>query len=282
MTPQQQPMEWDGFRQRLARLERQNCGLRVMAVAALALAGSLFVMGYTGQGDAGGKGKNVHFAQLNVDQLSVRDANGQMRAWIGIAEGGPRLVFFDSAGQQRLGVGMSAQMEPCLGIFDGGQNSRVVLGMVEGWPGLVFRDPAGKKRMTVQSRDKWSSLTFFDQRELKRTGIGVFEDAAALNLCDDRGKDRVGLTADSSGSSLTFFDGPGKKRAGFGLLQKDEPALGFFDDDGKAQIGLTVFDNKPDLSLYGTNRSEVAISLAAEGPKVLLFGEGRKPLWHAP
>lgn len=265
--------------QRVKRLEREVRIFRWAAGTMMFVAGAFFLMGMDEAAD-----KSIgRFRQVDTGHLVLRDSDGQMRAWLGIAEGGPRLIFFDQSGQQRLGVGMTRTSEPALGIFDVGQNERAVLGIVEGWPGLVLRDPQGKKRLAMFSRDEWSSLYFYDRRETKRTGIGLYGEAAAVNLSDDRGKDRAGLTTDRKGSSLSFFDRGGQKRAGFGILLEDEPALGFFNHEGDNQVALTVMNEEPALNLYGTNKLEVAVAVPrTNAPEMKLYGAEHKLLWKAP
>lgn len=270
-----------GMEQRLRRLERETRLFRTCAVVALLAAVALGLMAFEGGGDdKAGLGR---FRQIDTGHIVLRDADGQMRAWLGIAEGGPRLIFFDASGQQRLGVGMTRQGEPALGIFDMGENQRVVLGVVEGWPGFVIRDPQGKKRVAIISREDWGSLFFYDKFETKRTGIGQFGEAAAINLCDEQGKDRAGLTTDRVGSSLSFFDIMGVKRVGVGILRGDDPALGMFDADGVSHVALESPESGPIFTLTGTNRISTAISITkTNGPRIEIFGEERRKLWQAP
>lgn len=265
--------------QRVKRLERQARFFRWTTVVLAVVAGSFIVMGLEPGGD-----KSIgRFRQIDTGHVVLRDQDGQMRAWLGIAEGGPRLIFFDYQGQQRLGVGMTRQGEPALGIFDVGQNERAVLGIVEGWPGLVLRDPQGKKRAALFSRDDWGSLFFYDRREVKRSGIGIYGEAAAINLSDDRGKDRAALSTDRKGSSLCFFDRGGQKRAALGLTLEDDPALGFFQHEGGNQVALSVLNGEPALNLYGTNKVEVAVTVPrTNAPKFEVFGGGHTLLWKAP
>ena len=259
---------------RLARLERQNRWFRAVAgVAVLAGAAALFVAA-----EGGGVG---NFKQVDCGRLVIRDGDGQMRAWLGVAEGGARLIIFDTSGQQRMGVGMTREGAPALGIFDIGENPRMVLGMADGWPGLVFRDTQGHKRVALNSREDWTSLVFFDRTETKRTGIGQFGEAAALNLCDDRGTDRGGMTTDRKGSCLSFFDMGGRKRAGLGILADDSPALGFFTHEGLPQAGLSAVNGEPAVNLYGTNRTEVAIMIGRTNePSIRILGSRRQVLWQ--
>lgn len=266
---------------RVARLERDRWIMRGLLLAAGMLVGVVLVSGFA---DSAGKGAIGNFKQVDTGHLVLRDSDGQMRGWLGIAEGGPRLIFFDASGQQRMGVGMTKQGEPALAIYDPGENSRVVIGMMEGWPGIVLRDPQGRKRAALFSRDEWGSLYFYDKRETRRTGIGQFGEAGAINICDDNGKDRIGLTADRTASGLSFFDAGGTRRIGLGLLRKDEPALGFFTRDGAAQVALAAIDEIAALNIYGTNKTEAVFggSRTNKALRVEIFGPERKLIWQAP
>lgn len=274
---------------RVRRLERETRIFRWAAGVLVLAAGVFFVTGADTGDSAIGR-----FRQIDTGHLVLRDPDGQMRAWLGIAEGGPRLIFFDQQGQQRLGVGMTRQGEPALGIFDVGQNERAVFGVIEGWPGLVMRDPQGKKRAALFARDDWSSLFFYDRREIKRSGIGLYGEAAAVNLSDDRGKDRAGLSTDRTGSSLSFFDRGGQKRLGLGILREDEPALGYFNHEGRNQVALSVIKEEPAwkvrsirdwrpawmaglFSLEGQSRKRVSGRVSApSGPMCLASSSSRR------
>ena len=80
----------------MARLERQNRWFRVIAGLAVLAGGAALAMALSG-GDAGGVG---NFKQIDCGHLVIRDTDGQMRAWLGVAEGGPRLIFFDASGKE--------------------------------------------------------------------------------------------------------------------------------------------------------------------------------------
>lgn len=265
--------------QRLKRLEREVRMFRWAALLLAVAAVSVVVMGL----EAADNDKSIgRFRQIDTGHLVLRDPDGQMRAWLGIAEGGPRLIFFDQSGQQRLGVGMTRQSDPALGIFDVGQNERVVLGVVEGFPGLVMRDPQGRKRSALFAREDWSSLYFYDKRETKRSGIGLYGEAAAVNLSDERGRDRVGLTSDKKGSSLCFFDRGGQKVSAVGIIGEDEPAFGYFTHEGEILMSLTALSRGPEFKLNGTNGVGVAITvLATNTPQINLFGAEHKLMWKA-
>lgn len=273
---------YDAMEKRISRLEGERWILRGLLALAMAGVGIFIVAGFAGGADdKAGPGR---FTQIDAGHIVLRDSDGQMRAWLGIAEGGPRLIFFDAAGQQRMGVGMTRLGDPALAVYDPGENPRVVIGIVEEWPGFVLRDTQGRKRVAIYSRDDWGSLYFYDRDEARRTGIGQFGEAAALNLCDEDGRDRLGLTTDRKGSSLSFFDSGRSKRIGLGLRAKDAPGMGFFDEEGQAVVSLTAPASAPVLKMYGTNKLEVSFGFEATNklPRAEFLDPDRRPLWRVP
>jgi hypothetical protein len=268
--------------ERLARIERQNRRMKRGLVMLALVCGSILFVGYTSLEEQLQGVKNLHVTQLDVNQIAVRDASGQLRAWFGIADNETKILFYDENGRQRAGLGLTSKYEPALGIFDGNNNTRIVLGMVEGWPGLVMRDPQGQKRVALHSREDWATLTFFDRREKKRASIGAAKEAASVELLDEWAVDRAGLTTDDKGSSLVFFDRAGKKRAGFGIGKEDDPAIGFFSDDGRSELSMTSFKSQPDLSMFGTNQIQTVMRIATNGPLLQILGAEGRTMWRTP
>jgi hypothetical protein len=268
--------------ERLARLERQNRRLTLILVCLAPVVAALVLMGFTSVEEQLQGLKNLQVRQIETERLVIRDANGFLRGWLGIAEDGTRLVFYDQNGRQRAGFGMTSQNEPALAIFDPNQQTRIVLGLADGWPGLVIRDAGGLKRIALQTQPDWATLFFFDGRERKRAGIGLAKESAAVNLLDEYSVDRAGLTVDPNGSSLVFFDRMGVKRAGLGLLKEDSPALGFFEKSGELRLGLSVLPGLAEMAVYGTNRIEAAARVTTNGPTFEIHGPERALLWKAP
>lgn len=274
--------EHDSMMQRLTRLERQNRWLKRGLGTVFVLLGSLVFMGATTIQDQLQALRELHITQLETERIVLRDNTGMMRGWIGTAENGSHIIFYDSNGRQKAGFGVTKAFEPALAFFDPDQNQRLVMGMVDGWPAMIFRDAANQKRIALHAQEQGSSLFFFDAREKRRAAMGMYEDAAVINLADAQEVDRVGLTTDPQGASLVFFDGKGKKRIGLGVLKEDNPALGFFSEEGLPRMSMAAFGRAPTFSLLGTNRFETVMDIGTNGPQVQMFGPGRKTLWKAP
>ncbi len=279
MNNQESLRELEG---RLARLERRNRWLTGVAGGLAVLAGAMLMAGYTSIEEQLQGMQNLQVRQLETQRVVIRDANGLIRGWLGIAEDGTRLVFYDESGRQRAGFGLTLQNEPAMAIFDPSQQARIVLGMADGWPGLVIRDAGGLKRIALQTQPDWATLFFFDRRERKRAGIGLAQEAAAVNLLDEYAVDRAGLTVDAHGSSLVFFDRMGVKRAGLGLLKDDDPAMGFFERSGELRLGMSVEPGLAQMSVFGTNRIEATVRIATNQAAIEVFGPERERRWKAP
>jgi hypothetical protein len=263
-------------------LERKNRRLTVLLVCLAPFIVALAVMGFSSVEEQLQGMQNLQVRQIETQRLVIRDSNGLLRGWLGIAEDGTRLVFYDENGRQRAGFGLTLQNEPALAIFDPSQQPRIILGMADGWPGLVIRDNAGLKRIALQTQPDWATLVFYDSREHKRLGVGMAKEAAAVNLLDEYSVDRAGLTVDPNGSSLVFFDRFGVKRAGLGLMKEDSPALGFFEKSGELRLGLSALPDVTEMAIYGTNRIEAAVRITTNQPSMGIYEANHVVRWKVP
>ena len=291
--------EFRAVQERLARVER-NCRWLKLGCAALFVATiGVFVMGQAEPGK-----RRAVVDQLDVRTLVLRDEGGHMHAWLGTGEQGTRLLFFDNAGEQRAGFGLTKDNQPAMALFDRTDKPLIVLGVAPGsWPSLLLYDPAGHKRAALTAEEDWSSIFFFDANEKKRAGLGYVQEGAAVNLFDERGDKRIGLSVGEAAvklfeerpsdrrtglsvgedaSSLLFFDRYGNKRAGVGITTKDEAALGFFDGGGRTRAAIGIDKGTSRLDLYGTNGMQSTMLVSSNGANVALYEQaGGAPQWKA-
>jgi hypothetical protein len=94
---------------RLQRLERENRWLKRGGALALAAVAAVLLVG---------QGKPDVLPDLEVKSLTVKDAQGKVRARIGGFEQGSALALFDTASGNRAVLGVWSG--PFLGFFDGG------------------------------------------------------------------------------------------------------------------------------------------------------------------
>lgn len=270
------------LKDRLDVVEKRNRRLRWMVMACLLVFSGFLFMGYNSMQEQLQGLHSLHITQLETERIVIRDGNGIMRGWLGIADDGARLLFYDQSGSQRAGFGLNTMFEPAMAFYDGKQNPRVILGLVEGWPGLVMRDLTGQKRISLQSQQTWSSLFFYDYREKRRSGIGIVGDAAAINLLDENGQERINLTSEHSASSMTFFDRFGIKRLGLGVVKEDEPAMGLFRADRSPVVTVSALNSLPEVALYGTNMTRLISNIGTNGIFIKAYGPEREVIWQVP
>ncbi|MFQ5987098.1 MAG: hypothetical protein ACE5KQ_07050 [Thermoplasmata archaeon] len=118
--------------ERLEILERQNRWLKRVGVVVMVLAGALLLIG-----QAQPKWK------IEAERFVVKDANGKVRAELGMAGYGPALVLYDGDGTRRAALGI-AQKGPALFIFDTAEKRRAAFGVGEKGPALALYDGNGK------------------------------------------------------------------------------------------------------------------------------------------
>jgi len=125
---------------RVDRLEQQLRSLKVLGLAAallamLSLIGLAFMM-------QRGPGRE---AGMSGETLSIRDAKGMVRAWIGERDGQVQVELRDQAGRRRLGLGLGADEEPRLTFYHKDQK---ILGelipLPDGQPGIKLLNQAGE------------------------------------------------------------------------------------------------------------------------------------------
>jgi len=163
--------------QRLERLERQNRWMRRIGAVAVAVAAAVFLIG---------QGKDKELPDLEVRSVTVKDADGKVRAFLGL----------DGDGSPYLRVGSRfdhhADLRPKELMIAGAKYPRVILG--------VHRVVAGEV------------LYFADEKGTLRAKLDTHANGpAALRLYDKDRQERALLCTGIKGlpSPLTLYDAKG-------------------------------------------------------------------------
>ena len=117
--------------QRLANLERQNRRFKRTGLAAMVLAGATLLIGQA-----------TPQWKVEAERFVIKDAEGKVRAELGMAGHGPLLALYDEDGTRRAVFGI-AEKGPGIFFFDAIQKRRVDLGVAEKGPVLVLYDENG-------------------------------------------------------------------------------------------------------------------------------------------
>jgi len=125
--------------ERLETLEKQNRRLKRAGLVVMVLAGATLLIG---------QAKPQVQWKVEAERFVLMDANGKLRAELGMAGHGPHLAFYDAEGTRRAVLGI-AQKGPGLFFLDTTQKRRVAMGVVEKGPVLLFFD---ENRKTIFSK----------------------------------------------------------------------------------------------------------------------------------
>ena len=119
--------------ERLEKLEKQNRRLKRAGLVVMVLAGATLLIG---------QAKPQVQWKVEAERFVLMDANGKLRAELGMAEHGPHLAFYDAEGTRRAVLGI-VQKGPGLFFLDTTQKRRVAMGLAEKGPVLFFFDEDG-------------------------------------------------------------------------------------------------------------------------------------------
>jgi hypothetical protein len=169
--------------ERVERLEKQNRKLKHAGVVALILAAAVFLMGQTAQKKT-----------VEANEFILRDANGNLRAALGVDKDGTGLFLWDAAGKIRAALEVVAD-EPQLVLYDSAGKQSAALSIYKGVPGLGLFDSAGNPRATLDVGADGPGLTLSDQEGFEAT-IGT----------TDLGTTRTGESHKTSAASVVLFD----------------------------------------------------------------------------
>jgi hypothetical protein len=137
----------DPVSRRLEKLEHRHRWLQVWGalVAGLwlaALVGLAFMMHRAPQ----------RSVDLTAPALTIHDAGGARRAWLGPRDGGLYLDLLDQEGKIRTTLGLNQEGDPLLQLYDRSHKLRAELALTAaGDPGLSLVDQAGRLRVALGS-----------------------------------------------------------------------------------------------------------------------------------
>src|SRR5882724_3557081 len=149
-------------------------------------------------------------------------------------------------------------------------------------PGLFLYDANGKLRGRLgMGKNDSSHLDLLDARERATATLAVDGDgASSLEMYDGKsGTPRLALDADPEETRFRLFDAHGRMRAALDSKGDDTATLTFLDRGARARGMFTVTaDGVPQISLWGPDSTEVALTVHEGGTGVFLYrAKGARP-----
>ncbi|MFQ5894499.1 MAG: hypothetical protein ACE5JJ_01585 [Nitrospinota bacterium] len=255
--------------ERLSRLERQNRRLKQVGALALALLGSILLMG-----QALPKSRTVE-----AEKLVLKDPKGRERARLWIDKNGPRLTFYDEKGTSQdsivVDLGASWTGEAGLFLYNRLRGTRVALETdIIGGIRLQYTKN-GKQLLELEANDLGPSISLWDKKTI-RILLALWGNEARLTLNGENGHHRVYLGASEKlfglfekKTVLTFFDEKGHFRSRLHWDPQSGPSFSLFDEKEHPRTILGATQIKDTNTGETISRPESSLVLFREDGKVL-------------
>ena len=169
--------------------------------------------------------------------LSLLDAAGEIRAFLGVASNGtPELRLYDEAGTSSVAM-VVGRSGPVLEI-SGDPNQVTLLGTPGGSPTLSFLQEGRSRVELGLSSAGAPRLGMFSETGQRRASMVVGEDGASvLTLYDESGSARVRVGAVEGASVINIADET-RPRIVLGVAANGVPSLNFLDEGGQISHGV--------------------------------------------
>jgi hypothetical protein len=142
--------------------------------------------------------------------LGFFDANGNVRACLGVHEGLPWLEFYD--GNQKSVVNVTVDEHgPQIGLFYGNREPGVLVKLSEGGPRLALLDGDGNHAVRLAVSEHGPSVLLEGTNGKRSVSVDVWKGQPSLTLYDPSGKGKLSLQVAPSGAKQLFMGEPGSE-----------------------------------------------------------------------
>jgi hypothetical protein len=212
--------------ERIAKLEKQNRLFKRIGVLLVLAVGCVSLVAAQERG----KGQTIE-----AERFILKDANGRVRADLGMDKAGVRLLLTDENEKTRLNAA----------VFPEG-------------PGMALFDENGAVRFSVSQSSRGPSLMFNDENQKPRSIMRLFKEGPALAFLDEKENDRMILSLTrSNGVSMDMMEA-GKQLLASLRARPGMSGLVMFDDTGRPRAAIVdSAKNGPRIELLDENDQPV-------------------------
>lgn len=236
--------DWQNIQERLEHLEQENRRLKRIGILSVFILCSVLIMGQV----------STQNRILEAEGLSIRDASGKRRVWIGSTNNGSMGIdLFNSYGKALVSMGT---------------NKREVYGSNE-----INSD---------------AYFTFFDEQGQQPFGVYNRNKQVNLAMKSPNGTILLGELNDGTirNSGVWLYDSNFHLRASYGLKNDGSPILSLGDKNSKYRLQLAVVDNGDPAIILSDPNGKNRVILAVRGyygePVLGLLDSNGKPLFIKP
>jgi hypothetical protein len=168
--------------------------------------------------------------------LGIFDADGNVRACLGVHEGLPWLEFYDANQESVLGLRVDGE-GPHVGLFYGNRRPAAYISLSKVGPRMSLTTSNGKESVDLLVSGEGPLIMLSDANGKPVATVGVWKGQPSLTLIDPGGKGRLNLQVAPSGAKELFM----------GLGSEAQPSVG-------PSLKLEVTDKGPCLK-FGKDNS---------------------------
>ena len=227
--------DWQNIQIRLEKLEKENRRLKRVGLLVGLAVFSLVILGST----------SFRNSIVEAKGLSIRDANGKRRVWIGQnGTGGVGINFIDSHGKISSSIGVNKDKktgseDAYLRLFDKNKAGRAILDITNksNNPILIMKYKSGA--LILGELDdgtiKNSGIWFYDSDNKLRTNLGLKENGVPILSLGDGSRYKMHLSVAENGDpAIVLRDPNGKERAILAVYgYYGTPIFGLLDPHGQ-------------------------------------------------
>jgi hypothetical protein len=195
---------------RINKIEKQNKRLK-KTLALLTIA--ILAIGAMGAAMAPADG---HFKQITANAITLLDEGGNKLLEMGSGELGTGMRIYNKAGKRLIGIGIAAD-EGGSGILfaDSTGAPRIGIGMDAKVPSLAIVGANGKKILALGGDEKGYGFIVMDENEVERAGLGYKAGNTGIALYDANGQYLRGMIQQKDGIHYSsYVDENGKEIIG--------------------------------------------------------------------
>lgn len=175
--------------------------------------------------------------------LGLFDADGNVRACLGVHDGQPWLEFYDASQSSPLQIRID-EHGPQISLFYGNAKAAAVIALPIAGPQMSLFGADGQESVRLSASGDGPQFTLTDANGKVRASVSLWEGEPSVSLNDASGKGEVSLRATSSGAKELF--------------------MGEYGSQAQPTVG-------PSLKL----------AVTTDGPH-MLFGKDNSVFWSAP
>jgi hypothetical protein len=190
--------------ERIANLEKQNRLFKRIGILLILVLGAVSLVAAQERGRG---------PVIEAERFVLKDANGRIRADLGLDKAGVRLLLNDENEKMRLNAAVFAE-GPGMALFDENGAVRFSVSQSNRGPSLMFNDENQKPRSIMRLLKEGPALAFLDEKENDRMVLSLTRSNGVSMEMFEAGKHLLAsLRARTGMSGLVIFDDTGRPRA---------------------------------------------------------------------